>query len=169
MPVDNAIGTFFVEFSKFDIQSVGMALRALSRDSLFVEHAERLLDFDARLKLLERMAFARQVPASVMAELEACMLRARQLHVHREDVARNLTPERARARPPSHGGPKSRGSQRRNADLSRLAELESLLVPPLERIQEYTEEAVQLQHVMQGITAQLDLHIAGGLPATGTG
>jgi hypothetical protein len=82
-----AIGSFFVEFSKFEMQSVGTALRSLSKDVQFVEHAESLLEFDARLKLLERMAFARGVPSAVMQELEGVFDRARKLR----ELAANLT------------------------------------------------------------------------------
>ena len=79
-----AIGSFFDEFSKFETLSIGTALRSLSQDSLSVDHAEELLDFEARLKLLERMAFARDIPSSLMMELEAVFLRARKLHDLRE-------------------------------------------------------------------------------------
>jgi hypothetical protein len=50
-----------------------------------------------------------------------------------------------------------------------LAELENMFVPPASRIEEFTEEAVQLQEIMAGITDQLERHIAGDLAATGTG
>ncbi len=166
MPLKDAIGAFFVEFSKFDIQSVGMALRSLSRDSLFVEHAEQLLDLEARLKLLERLAFTRQIPAALLGELEACLLRARALKVQRDAVARSRTPDVERT--PVRFGAKPGASRRRNADLSRLVKLENLLVPAHERIEEYTQEAVQLQHTLGAITAQLERYVTGDLPATGT-
>jgi hypothetical protein len=87
VPLKAAIGSFFVEFSKFEMQSVGTALRSLSKDVEFVERAESLLEFDARLKLLERMAFARGVPSAVMEELEGVFDRARKLR----ELAANLT------------------------------------------------------------------------------
>jgi hypothetical protein len=87
VPLKAAIGSFFVEFSKFEMQSVGTALRSLSKDDQFVEHAESLLEFDARLKLLERMAFARGVSSAVMQELEGVFDRARKLR----ELAANLT------------------------------------------------------------------------------
>jgi hypothetical protein len=87
VPLKAAIGSFFVEFSKFEMQSVGTALRSLSKDVEFVERAESLLEFDARLKLLERMAFARGVPSAVMQELEGVFDRARKLR----ELAANLT------------------------------------------------------------------------------
>jgi hypothetical protein len=87
VPLKAAIGSFFVEFSKFEMQSVGSALRSLSKDVQFVEHAESMLEFDARLKLLQRMAFARGVPSAVMEELEGVLERARKLREHRGEVA----------------------------------------------------------------------------------
>jgi hypothetical protein len=87
VPLKAAIGSFFVEFSKFEMQSVGTALRSLSKDVEFAEHAESLLEFDARLKLLERMAFARGVPSAVMQELAGVFDRARKLR----ELAANLT------------------------------------------------------------------------------
>jgi hypothetical protein len=87
VPLNAAIGSFFVEFSKFEMQSIGTALRSLSKDAEFVERAESLLEFDARLKLLERMAFARGVPSAVMQELEGVFDRARKLR----ELAANLT------------------------------------------------------------------------------
>ena len=79
MPLKAAIGSFFVEFSKFERQSVGTALRSLSKDVRFVEDAESLLEFDARLTLLGRMAFARGIPSHVLEELEGVFDRARKL------------------------------------------------------------------------------------------
>lgn len=168
MPLKDAIGSFMLEFSRFDIHSVGMALRALSQDPLFVEHAEQLLDLEARLKLLERMAFARGAPPGLIAELEACLLRARKLREHYDEVQRKMTSpdldggRQARSRPL-----KSQLSRRQNADFSTLARLENLWVPAAERVQEYTSEAVQLQDAMRAITQKLE----GQAPdlATGTG
>jgi hypothetical protein len=87
VPLKAAIGSLFAEFSKFERQCVATALRSLSKDVQFVENAESLLEFDGRLKLLERMAFARCVPSAVMQELEGVFAHARKL---RELVA-NLT------------------------------------------------------------------------------
>jgi hypothetical protein len=78
-PLKAAVGSFFTEFSKFERQSVSSALRSLSMDALFVEQAESLLEFDGRLKLLERLAFARGVPSAIMQELEGVFERARKL------------------------------------------------------------------------------------------
>lgn len=160
MQLKDAVGSFFVEFSRFETHYVGMALRSLSRDSLFVDHAERLLDLEARLKLLERMAFAREVPAGLMTELEACMLHARKLREHRDDVVRGLTStDRPRSWLPPAAAGKSRLSRRRNADYSRLAELENLWAPDLGRVREYVEETLELQQTLRAVTQKLEHHL----------
>jgi len=156
----DAIGSFFVEFSKFETHSVGMALRSLSRDAVFVEHAEKLLDLEARLKLLERMAFARGVPAALITELEACLLRVRKLREQRDEVARSLiSVESGNAKPLPGAVSRLRPSRRRNADFSRLAELEHLWVPAIAQVQEYTDEATALQETLRVITQKLERHL----------
>ncbi len=167
MQLKDAIGSFLVEFSKFEIQSVGMALRALSKDPVFVEHAEQLLDLEARLKLLERLAFARGVPPHLIAELEACLLHARKLLEHHTDVRRNMAVSAGGTGKGLGSSAKFRMSRRQNADFSTLARLENLWTPAAEQIQEYTREAVELQETLRDITERLDGE-APGL-ATGTG
>jgi hypothetical protein len=163
----DAIGSFLVEFSKFEIHSVGMALRALSQDAVFVEHAEQLLDLEARLKLLERMAFVRGASAGLVAELEACLSRARKLREHYDEVLRKMTKADFGSKPAS--GPVLRIRPRRqNADYSTLARLEHLWMPDLEQLQEYTAEAILLQEALQSITAKLEAQVPDHL-ATGTG
>lgn len=162
----DAIGAFFVEFSKFEMHSVGMALRSLSKDSVFVVHAEQLLDLEARLKLLERMAFARGVPPAIMAELEACLMLARKLREHRDEVARNLSTAAApSAHPLAGAADKRRASRRRNADLVRLAGLESLWAPDVARVHEFAEEAAELQETLGALTQKLERHVTA-VPAT---
>jgi hypothetical protein len=160
MQLKDAVGSFFVEFSKFETHSVGMALRSMSRDPVFVEHAEQLLDLEARLRLLERLAFARDVPAGLIAELEACLLRARKLREHRDEVARNFLTAESNGSKPAVGAPnKTRPQRRRNADYSRLAELEHLWVPPTTRVQEYTDDATDLQETLRVITYKLERYM----------
>ena len=160
MQLKDAIGSFFVEFSKFETHSVGMALRSLSRDAVFVEHAERLLDLEARLKLLERMAFARGVPAALIAELETCLLRARKLREQRDEVARNLlAAELDKTEPLPGAANKPKPLRRRHADFSRLAELENLCVPAIARVREYADEATALQEALRVITQKLERHV----------
>jgi hypothetical protein len=157
-----AIGSFFFEFSKFETQFVGMALRSLSKDSVFAEQAEKLLDFDARLKLLERMAFARGMSSGVVAELGARLSRARILHEQRNEVARNLAAiEENDVKPPmGDAGNRAKPAQRRSADSARLAELERLWMPDVGRIQKYTIEAIELQEALRAISKDFDQHLA---------
>jgi hypothetical protein len=152
----DAIGSFFVEFSKFETQGVGLALRSLSRDPGFVEHAEHLLDLEARLKLLERMAFVRGAPVELIAELEACRLRARKLCEQRDQVARNLKTADLDGAKPLPAARKPRSASFRKAVFSRLAGLETLCVPDIVQVREYAEEAVALQETLRGITQTLE-------------
>jgi hypothetical protein len=154
----DAIDSFFVEFSKFETHGVGLALRSLSRDPVFVEHAEQLLDLEARLKLLERMAFVRGTPVGTIAELEACLLRARKLREQRDEVARNLMTADWDGSKPLPAPPKSRSASRRDADFSRLAGLGTLCVPAIARVQEYAEEAVALQATLREISQTFERH-----------
>ena len=160
MQLKAAIGIFFIEFSKFETQFVGTALRSLSKDSVFVEHAEKLLDFDARLKLLERMAFARDIPPGLMAELEALLLRARKLHDMRQDVARNLAAmESENASSSGTASAKVKPLKPRKADYAQLAQIANL-VPTAAEVQTYATEAVELQESLHAISGKLDRHLS---------
>jgi hypothetical protein len=135
-------------------------MRSLSRDPVFVEHAEQLLDLEARLKLLERMAFVRGAPPSLIAELDACLLRARKLREQRDEVARSLLTTDLDDVKPVPLPQKRRPARRRSADFSRLAELENLCAPAVARVREYAEEAVALQETLRGITQTLERNLA---------
>jgi len=165
MELKDAIGLFFVEFAQVEGHCVGQALRALSDDALFVEQAESLLDLEARLKLLERMAFARGVPAAVISELEACLVRARLLRQHRDAVARSLA-ARTEGPKPQPVRIHSRPTRRRDADFARLAKLETLVPPAVSSVREYADEARALQAALATVTRQLERHVN---PAAATG
>jgi hypothetical protein len=90
VPLQAAIGTFFVEFSAFESQAVRDALRALSKDSEFVRRSEEMLEFQGRLTLLQRLAHARGVSPPLIGELEKIVVRARKLEEQREEVAATL-------------------------------------------------------------------------------
>jgi hypothetical protein len=158
MQLKASIGAFFVEFSKFEVLFVGMALRSLSQDAVFVEQAEKLLDLEARLKLLERMAFARAISPSLIAELDALLIRARRLCAERDEVARNSAAggvDHARPYPvPAPGDPKP--MKARSADYARLAQMSELLTPTPGQIQAYTDEAVELQRALRAFSEKID-------------
>ena len=86
-----AIDEFLAEFSAFETHFVGLILRSLSTDLLFVKQTEALLDLEARLKLLKRMAFVRNLDPYVIAQLDAVNLRAGRLREKRDELSRNLT------------------------------------------------------------------------------
>jgi len=100
MELKDAIGSFLTEFAKFDTQSVGTAIRALSPNPAFAADSEKLLGLDARLTLIERMAFARRLPPRTIQELRPVLMRARKLNERRASVmellaARRLDPRMA--------------------------------------------------------------------------
>jgi hypothetical protein len=94
MELKDAIGSFLTEFAKFDTHSVGTAIRALSPNPAFATDSEKLLGLDARLTLLERMAFARRVPPRTIQELRPVLMRARKLNERRASVMELLTAHR---------------------------------------------------------------------------
>lgn len=154
-----AIDTFLDEFSKFETMSIGMALRALSKDSLSVEDAEKLLDFEARLKLVERMALARHVPASLMLELEAVLLRARKLHELREEVTRNVAAESAETPQQATIPPAGRKpGKARKANFARLAQLANA-VPAVAQVEDYARAAIELQTALRTISESLGQYL----------
>ncbi len=156
MQLKATIGAFFVEFSKFEISSVGKALRALSKDDLFVEQAEKLLDLEARLKLLERMAFARGVAPGLIAELDAALARARRLCTERDEVARISASgggDHVKVFSPLTG-PKPVKS--RSADFARLAQMSDLMTPTAAQIQAYADDAIELQHILRTLSEKID-------------
>jgi hypothetical protein len=155
------IGAFFVEFSKFETLYVGMALRALSKDAEFVEQAEKLLDLEARLKLLERMAFVRDVSSGLIAELDVLLVRARKLCAERDEVARSsVTSGGDHIKLFSLPAPAGVTSLKaRGADYARLAQMSDLLTPTVTQIEAYTDEAIELQQQLRAIAEKIDQQI----------
>ena len=84
-----AIEQFLAEFAAFETHFVGMVLRSLSNDSMFVEQTESLLDLEARLKLLKRMAFVRDLDRRLITQLDGVNLRAARLRDKRDELRRN--------------------------------------------------------------------------------
>ena len=153
MQLKTAVGAFFVEFSSFETHSVGMALRSLSKDAVFVQQTERLLDLEGRLTLLNRMALARGISPIVMAELDACLLRARKLRDQRDEVARNMMNLEGSGSAPR--APKPLRVRRTN-----FAQLEQLWMPGLAQIQMLTTESVELQEWLRTIVRKIEQETA---------
>jgi hypothetical protein len=161
-----AIGSFFFEFSKFEMPFVGMALRSLSKDCVFVEQAETLLNLEARLTLLERMAFARGVPPDLTAELNTLLSRARKLSEQRDEIARNLVlADLDSVKPHLGASPRLKGPKIRNADYARLAEVKALWMPSVAQIHTYVTEAIELQETTRAIAEKFDQHLLADVPS----
>ncbi|HEY2464390.1 MAG TPA: hypothetical protein VGI32_10030 [Steroidobacteraceae bacterium] len=90
LDLKTAIELFVAEFSVFEKHFVGVALRSLSSDMSFVGHAERLLDLEARLTLLKRMAIVRRVDPELIVQLEDVQLRAANLREKRDELSQVL-------------------------------------------------------------------------------
>jgi hypothetical protein len=155
MQIKAAIGSFFVEFSKFEMNVVGLALRALSKDPVFVEQVEKLLGLEARLTLLERMAFARSIPGKLMTELAELLSRTRRLRDQRDDMARALTVL-------DSGGTRLTSVSKRGcgADFARFAEIGTLLTPSLSQLEAHSTEAIKLQQGLRVLAEKLDYYLS---------
>jgi hypothetical protein len=153
MEIKGAIGAFFAEFSKIEMNVVGLALRALSKDPMFVGHAEKLLGLEARLTLLERMAFAHGIPGVLMTELAGLLSRTRKLRDQRDDVARPLALLEADRQPP-------KSLRQRSADFAQLAEIPTLWTPSLSQIEAHSIEASELQRGLRALADKLERHLS---------
>lgn len=90
LDLKTATELFIAEFSVFEKHFVGAALRSLSSDMAFVGHAEKLLNLEARLTLLKRMAIVRQVDPELILQLEDVQLRAANLREKRDELSQVL-------------------------------------------------------------------------------
>lgn len=153
MQLKTAIGSFFVEFSKLEMNFVGLALRALSRDPVFVEQAEKLLGLEARLTLLERMAFARGIPGMLMTELTELLSRTRKLRDQRDDVARALVLLKSDRKLP-------KSLRKRSADFAQIAEITTLWTPSLAQIEAHSTEASELQRGLRTLADKIERHLS---------
>jgi len=155
-----AVDLFLTEFSAFETHFVGMALRSLSNDLLFVKQTETLLDLEARLKLLKRMAFVRNLDPSVIAQLDAVNLRAGRLREKRDELSRQLG-----LIDMGDGGSHS-GAARGIEDESQLATagLKDVWLPTKAEIDECRNGTTMLQATLRAIAEQVDgrRHLVAG-------
>jgi hypothetical protein len=140
----------------------------LSKASVFVEQAERLLGLDARLTLVERMAFARGVSGKLMTELGELLSRTRKLHEQRDEVARALAllDSESTVPPVDQTAPKVKPPRKRGADFARLAELKTLWTPSLSQIESHSIEAIELQNGLRALAEKLDHYLAAAPAVT---
>ena len=153
MELKDAIELFIAEFSALETHFVGMVLRSLSNDALFVAQTEKLLDLEARLKLLERMAFVRNLDPCVIGQLDDVSLRARRLRHKRDELSRNL------GLIEMDGGTlhaaRSAGSIGALATGGRAA-FKNMWLPTIAEIDECKSGTSKLQAILRSIAEQLD-------------
>jgi hypothetical protein len=81
-----SIISFLAEFSAFEKHSVGQALRSLSKNDLFSSNAEKMLDLEAGIRLIKRMAFVRDLDPAACNEIGQIEERAKQLAAKRDEL-----------------------------------------------------------------------------------
>ncbi len=149
----DAIELFIAEFSAFETHFIGMVLRSLSNDALFVAQTEEWLDLEARLKLLRRMAFVRNLDTCVIAQLDDVNLRAGRLRHKRDELRRNL------GLIEMDGGtlhaPQSAQSTHALASAWRVAP-KNIWLPTIAEIDECRSVTSKLQAILRSIADQLD-------------
>ncbi len=154
MELKAAIDLFLAEFSALETHFVGMALRSLSNDLLFVKQTEALLDLEARLKLLKRMAFVRNLDPCVIAQLDAVNLRAGRLREKRDELTRHLDLIEM-------DGGKSHSEAARSVEDESMRELataglKDVWLPTKAEIDECRNGTTMLQSTLRAIAEQVD-------------
>jgi hypothetical protein len=148
-----AIDLFLAEFSAFETHFVGMALRSLSNDSLFVKQTEALLGLEARLRLLKRMAFVRNLHPHVIAQLDAVNLRAGRLREKRDELSRNLRLIEMVGGEHARG---VRGIEDEPMRWSAIAGLRTVWLPTKAEIDDWRTGTTKLQATLRAIAEQVD-------------
>jgi hypothetical protein len=144
-----AMNEFIAEFAAFETHFVGLLLRSLSNDELFAEQTEALLDLEARLQLLKRMAFVRRLDTSMIAQLDDVQRRAGKLRIRRDEL-RRLLPIFADA-----AGKKANREHREWDDgesmLLSTAELDPMGLPTLQEVSECHSGTLNLEATLRSI------------------
>ena len=154
MELKAAIDLFLAEFSAFETHFVGMALRSLSNDLFFVKQTEALLDLEARLKLLKRMAFVRNLDPCVIAQLDAVNLRAGILREKRDELSRHLgLIEMDGGKPHSEA---ARSVEDQSMRELAIAGLKDVWLPTKAEIDECRHGTTMLQATLRAIAEQVD-------------
>ena len=154
MEIRAAIDLFLAEFSAFETHFVGMVLRSLSNDLLFVKQTETLLDLEARLKLLKRMAFVQNLDPCAIAQLDAVNLRAGRLLERRNELSRHLgLIEMDGGKSHSKAG---RSVEDKSMRQWATAGLKDVWLPTKAEIDEYRNGTTMLQATLRAIAEQVD-------------
>jgi hypothetical protein len=145
---------FIAEFAAFETHFVGLLLRSLSNDELFAKQTEGLLDLEARLKLLKRMAFVRRLDTSVIAQLDDVQRRAGKLRIRRDEL-RHLLPVFAKA-----AGKKPHAEDRELDEGESMAlstaEVEPEDLPTLQEVKECRSGTLNLEATLRSIAERFN-------------
>ena len=142
-----ATALFIAEFAAFETHFVRSALQSLSNDTSLVETAEKILDLEARLQLLRRMAFVRNLDSDLIIQLEEVTLQAARLREMR-DLARRTTQPDTDCNPDSSPAPSGLDDLMARAE---RAEQPALWPPSLAEIGECRSATTHLQNTLRSI------------------
>ena len=148
-----AIELFLAELSAFETRFLGMVLQSLSNDSSFVGQTQALLDVGSRLTLLRRMAHVRNLNPYIIAQLDAIDLRARRLLGKRDEFRRILSRMATDDGKSASAFADCPQEERRSGWAA--AQL-SVRFPTEMEIDEYRNEATELQATVRAIAEQVD-------------
>jgi len=151
LPLRAAFGAFLAELDRFEAEGVRVALRSLSHDPAFADQSEQLLDLEARLTLLERLAGARALPSGVVSAVDDVVARARRLLGLRQTIGR-VTSTIAVG---GLGTPPMVVRHRRGTPLGRSGEPDALWIPGARQIEACTGEAAELNALLTALAADL--------------
>jgi hypothetical protein len=137
---------FIAEFAAFETHFVGLLLRSLSNDELFAEQTEGLLDLEARLKLLKRMAFVRRLDTSMIAQLDDVQWRAGKLRIRRDQLRRMLPVFEEATSKLDKGEPMALST----------TELEPMELPTLQEVNECRSGTLNLEATLRSIAERFN-------------
>jgi hypothetical protein len=154
-----AIGAFFVEFSLLESLYVNRVIGALCLvpDQELLDHIGELMDLSNRLKLIKRLATARQIRPVLMQDLTKALKRTQDLLETRNDIAHNIAAIHVIA---DKAVP---GVRRRKSKLvpPTDARAQESNLHSLEDIETRTAEARDLRTAYLGLAERLEKHRSG--------
>ena len=145
-----AAAEFYGEFAAFEGDSLGMALRTLSNDAVFVRQSEDLLEFDARLDLLRRLALASRVPDSLAAELDVILATAKKLSERRSELLQAVWSGDEVQSLSTHREIGARGFPGRREQF--------ICLHSIPQLDTYAQEARELKRALRDLAGRMDAH-----------
>ena len=161
-----SVGMFLTEFAAFESMYLTVVLRALSTDPVLFDHVEELMDLEKRLRLLKRLAESRNLPAKLIAEVDAARKAAINLLERRNEVAHGAAVIAGASLLGQESytpiaGVRLAKSKRKGRAIESLEELQALHNSwhrSAAEIRGYTEDTFKLQEMMQKLAVSLGRH-----------